>query len=77
MKDGMKRDRNLPANRARPPAASASGCFARATPGSPRSRHLVQQLGWHVRSFQGDEVAGIWDLNKFGGGQQLLVGLSV
>ena len=50
------------------------------SPGRPRqgrSRRLVQQVGWHVRSFQGDEVAGVWHLSEFGDGEELLVGLSV
>ncbi len=42
-----------------------------------RLRELDQPVGWHVRSFQRDEVAGVRHMSELGGGQQLLVGLSV
>jgi hypothetical protein len=29
----------------------------------------VQQVGWHVGSFQGDEVAGVRHLSEFGAGE--------
>jgi hypothetical protein len=34
-----------------------------------RSRRRVQQAGWHVGSFQGDEVAGVRHLGESGGGE--------
>ena len=33
------------------------------------SRDRVQQVGWHVGSFQGDEVAGVRHLGESGGGE--------
>src|SRR4051794_18695128 len=44
---------------------------------SVRSRHRVQQVGQHVGSFQGDEVAGLRYLREVGGRQELLFGLPV
>jgi hypothetical protein len=37
----------------------------------------VQQVGWHVRPFQGDEVAGVRELSELDVWQLLAVGLPV
>jgi hypothetical protein len=42
-----------------------------------RSRRRVQQVGWHVGSFQGDEVTGVRHLSEIGAGEQLPIGLPV
>ncbi len=37
----------------------------------------VQEAGWRVRAFQGDEVAGSWDLGELGVAELPPVGLPV
>jgi len=67
----------VPVGMARGPAAGQGGLQVAGRRRRGRSRRRVQQAGWHVGSFQGDEVAGVRHLGESGGGEQLPVGLPV